>query len=163
MYIVFLCLIIEPIPQYDDCKPVVRQWFSLQEPGKPPAGKPPTNRGKPPAGKPPGNRQIPAGNLPVNCQWPARKLLETCWKPAGNLPKSRWEPAVTNFQHKDQIKGITSQSFQLTKLFLQFLIYLRTYIAQTYLQPHYGNGFFGNVYNIVLSSWKVNIAKTPLP
>ena len=25
MYIVFLCLIIEPVPQYDDCKSVVRQ------------------------------------------------------------------------------------------------------------------------------------------
>ena len=36
-------------------------------------------------------------------------------------------------------------------------------IAQTYLQPHYGNGVFGNVYLLVLSSWKVNIAVTPLP
>ena len=36
-------------------------------------------------------------------------------------------------------------------------------MAQTYLQPHYGHGFFDNIY---LSAWQhkeVNIAGTPLP
>ena len=98
MYIVFLCLIIEPIPQYDDCMSVVRQWFSLQEPGKPPARDPQEAR------------QRTASDLP-----------EICRTPAGNLPESRWEPAMDDFQHKEQINWISS-----TKLSLQLLIYLLT-------------------------------------
>ena len=31
-----------------------------------------------------------------------------------------------------------------------------------YLQPHYGNGVFGNVYLLVLYNWKVNIAENPI-
>ena len=35
--------------------------------------------------------------------------------------------------------------------------------AQTYLQPHYGNGVFGNVYLSAGQHYKeVNIASTPL-
>ena len=35
--------------------------------------------------------------------------------------------------------------------------------AGTYLQPHYGNGVFGNVYLSAGLHWEVNIAGTPLP
>ena len=34
--------------------------------------------------------------------------------------------------------------------------------ARMYLQPHYGNGVFSNVYLLVLSSWKVNIVENPI-
>ena len=36
-------------------------------------------------------------------------------------------------------------------------------IAGMYLQPHYGNGVFGNVYLSAGQHLEVNIAGTPLP
>ena len=35
--------------------------------------------------------------------------------------------------------------------------------ARTYLQPHYGNGVFGNVYLSAGKHQEINIAGTPLP
>ena len=35
--------------------------------------------------------------------------------------------------------------------------------ARTYLQPNYGNGFFGNVYLLGEQHYEINIAGTPLP
>jgi hypothetical protein len=40
---------------------------------------------------------------------------------------------------------------------------IEMHIVRTYLQPHYGNGVFGNVYLSAGQHWEVNIAGTPLP
>ena len=44
-----------------------------------------------------------------------------------------------------------------------FKVLLWLYSAGTYLQPHYGNGVFGNVYLSAGQHKEVNIAGTPLP
>jgi len=86
------------------------------------------------AGKPPANRRQTAKYQQETHQRTASDLPETCWKPAGNLPESRREPAATNFHHKDQIKGISSHSFQhYAFLTIPYLL--------TYLHSKAGNTF----------------------
>ena len=49
------------------------------------------------------------------------------------------------------------------RLLMARVLYTMASKAGKYLQPHYGNGVFGNVYLSAGQHWKVNIAGTPLP
>ena len=50
-------------------------------------------------------------------------------------------------------------------MFGQLIKQIKDHIAPTYLQPHYVNGVFGNVYLLALDNTKtlLNIAGAPLP
>ena len=73
---------------------------------------------------------------------------------------SKWKPSIANIVCKQEV---FVSSWNKEKNVIKTVFYVRlTDIAWTYLQLQLRQWGVGNVYLLVLFSWKVNIAENPI-